>query len=84
VLQELKGSDSSSPFRFDEYVKRWWIVDGNIAVGWDENPSKGWRFLVKPMFEVVTNNKKQTTKARIMSKTALKIISTIKSRPVSS
>jgi len=30
-------------------VHIWWILENNIAVGWNENPSKGWSFPVIKM-----------------------------------
>jgi hypothetical protein len=33
-------------------VSYWWEIEGDLAVGWNENPAKGWSFpvikLVKP------------------------------------
>ena len=31
----------------EKFVFNWVILENNIAIGWNENPSRGWSFPVK-------------------------------------
>ena len=45
VIEEIMKYDSRFPFKHKNiYV--WWILEDDMAVGWNENPSRGWSFPV--------------------------------------
>jgi hypothetical protein len=45
VLETIEDRDPRFPFKYKNiYV--WWLLKGNIGVGWNENPSIGWSFPV--------------------------------------
>lgn len=48
---KLKDTEVISEMRGDwpgrhRHVNVWWICEGGIAVGWDDNPELGWSFPV--------------------------------------
>jgi len=46
VLEEVIKPDSRFPFSH-KFIYVWWILEGGVAIGWNENPSRGWSFPVK-------------------------------------
>jgi len=48
VIETIEEYDSRFPFSHKN-IYIWWILEGNIAVGWNENPSYGWSFPVKKL-----------------------------------
>lgn len=37
----------------EKNVRVWWILANNYAVGWNENPNRGWSFPVMNCFKLV-------------------------------
>jgi len=51
VTEEIMEYDSRFPFKHKN-IHVWWILEDNIAVGWNENRSRGWSFPVAKIKEV--------------------------------
>ena len=45
VLETITEYDSRFPFKHKN-IHVWWILENMMAVGWNENPSRGWSFPV--------------------------------------
>jgi len=50
VKEEIREYDPRFPFRHKN-IFVWWILEGDMAVGWNENPSVGWSFPVAKLKE---------------------------------
>ena len=49
VLEEIRRTiDKRFPFKHKN-IHVWWILEKDIAVAWNENPSRGWTFPVAKM-----------------------------------
>lgn len=46
VIQEIKTYNPRFPFEHKN-IHVWWIIEDSLAVGWNENPSRGWSFPVE-------------------------------------
>lgn len=51
VREVVTEYDPRFPFKH-KHVHVWWILEGGIAVAWNENPSLGWSFPVAKIREV--------------------------------
>lgn len=52
VKETITEYDIRRPFKHKNiYV--WWILEGEIAVAWNENPSRGWSFPVAKIRTVI-------------------------------
>jgi histidinol phosphatase-like PHP family hydrolase len=45
-VEVVSEHDNHHPFKH-KYVYSWCLLENNIAVGWNENPSIGWTFPIK-------------------------------------
>lgn len=45
ILETILEYDSRFPF-IHKHIFMWWILENNIAIGWNEDPSEGWSFPV--------------------------------------
>lgn len=62
VIETITKYDSRFPFTHKNiYV--WWILKDNMAVGWNENPSRGWSF---PVAKLKKEDKKVTMKLTLL------------------
>jgi len=46
VVEEIEEWDIRYPFTH-KFIYVWWVLEDGYAVGWNENPGKGWSFPVK-------------------------------------
>ena len=47
VIRENRSKDLDTPWPGKQKnVHVWWLLADNVAVGWNENPNRGWTFPV--------------------------------------